>query len=89
MKSYYRDNYNLVLLIFLERYMCNFYKLSLKFICIFYILIIINNVSMSFFFIIKIEVFFLNVYVFMGLILELNCIIEKDYSFYRFMFIFN
>lgn len=86
---YYRDNYNLVLLIFLERYMCNFYKLSLKFICIFYILIIINNVSMSFFFIIKIEVFFLNVYVFMGLILELNCIIEKDDSFYRFMFIFN
>lgn len=69
--------------------MCNFYKLSLKFICIFYILIIINNVSMSFFFIIKIEVFFLNVYVFMGLILELNCIIEKDDSFYRFMFIFN
>lgn len=69
--------------------MCNFYKLSLKFICIFYILIIINNVSMSFFFIIKIEVFFLNVYVFMGLILELNCIIEKDDSFYRFMFFFN
>lgn len=44
---------------------------------------------MSFFFIIKIEVFFLNVYVFMGLILELNCIIEKDDSFYRFMFFFN
>lgn len=44
---------------------------------------------MSLFFIIKTEVSPPNVYVSMGSTLELNCTIEKDYSPYRLMFIFN
>lgn len=79
----------MALLIFPERYMCNFYKLSSKPTCTFHTLIIINNVSMSLFFIIKTEVSPPNVYVSMGSTLELNCTIEKDYSPYRLMFIFN